>query len=1089
MMTSTSTQVHYHKITEKLINKFDKVFMRDGITKYHLLFTAYNALLHRFFGQENILVVLPLMESGELFAMHTSFSGDPTVRELLLQTAKSLQGAAANHAQPDKLFRNNGTMGNANFQVFFSLNNIFPINYLVNHGFNFALQLRDNDRGIEVMIAFDTDYYDDQDVSQFCKCLDVLLESIISNPEQRISELPLLTTAERHKILFEWNNTQAEYDQDALLHTLIEDQASRSPDTRAIIFDGQGISFAELNQRANQLAHYLLSFDLKPETLIGICMDCSIDMVVSLLAILKAGGAYVPLDPNYPKDRNTFIAQDSQMPYVLTQSHMVERLPTHTAHAILVDKAQNDQIARLPTSNPNAYGKSNNLACVIYTSGSTGRPKGVMLTHQNIVSRLQTTEHITPPLPNDIYAQISSLCFVDHIEEIFFPLIYGFPTNLIPSEIVKSPRNLVATLEQNKATRIVIVPSQLRSLLNHIPDIGKRLSKLKYWQIGGEALPQDLNNSFYKKFPSAILVNFYGTTETTADATSFDTNLPTNTPYIPIGRPLENVQIYILDRKLQPLPIGVPGEIFVAGTSIARGYLNRPDLTSERFIKHPFSQQPEARLFRTGDLGRYGADGSIEFMGRTDHQVKIRGMRVELGEIEMTLDQHPGVKESVVISREISPEGNGTGKSTRLIGYVVPNRKKSASGSQLREYLKKKLPDYTVPAAIIVIDAFTLTPNGKVDKQALPDPQQGFFIDRNEFIPPRDQIELKLTMIFESLLSLSPIGIHDNFFDLGGDSLMAVDLLAEIERNFDNNIPISIFFQTNTVAGFAKILREQSKTHPWSSLVPIQPNGKKAPFFCVHADGSVLIYKNLSQLLGPDQPFYGLQAQGLDGKHPPFDRIEKMAAHYIKEIQCVQPTGPYYLGAFSLGGIVLFEMAQQLYDAGESVGLVGFFDAHGPGYPQLSPGVSKLSYKLSVHQKCLQLLDLRGKLDYLSRRAKNRFQTLHSIILGWLYTRLNIVIPHSVRYNVVRENLYKAADEYNPRPYPGKIHIFRATNQPEGVLSNATLGWDQYCSGEIEVVDVLGSHNSIIKEPHIQGLAHELETCLTKARENVIARN
>ena len=1062
---------------------------RERVSVHTLLLAAFKTLLHRYFGQENILVVSSFIEVDGLRVVHSSFAGDPTFKELLHRVHRAFQNTGEYQEHLAKSIPSEKTRGNlinqqSVFQVYFGFNDEYAVENLDAKGFKFAIQLSSTDSGLGGSFSFDPDFYDNSEVSRFVRHLEVLIENIVANPGIRISELSLLTSEERHRILVEWNDTKEDYDHKALLHTLIEEQVSRTPNARAVIFNGTTFNFSQLNRNANQLAHYLLSLDMSIETLIGVFIERSFDMVVGLLGIHKAGGAYVPMDPSYPPDRLAFIAQDSQMPFLLTQSHLVERLPRHKAQIILLDEVTESSEFDLLEENPEIPMKSENLACVIYTSGSTGMPKGVMLSHQNIVSRIQTASLEYPPHRGEVYAQTSSLSFVDHLEEFYLPLVSGFPTHVIPTEVVKSPQKLVASMERSGDTRMLVVPSQLRVLLNNVPDIGSRLSNLTLWHSGGEALPQDLNKDFHQKLPHATLMNAYGTTETTADATSFETSRPSDAAYAPIGSPYKNVQVYILDSRLNPVPIGVPGEIYIGGTSIARGYLNRPDLTAERFIQHPFSQQPDARLFHTGDLGRYLPNGDIEFLGRQDDQVKIRGMRVELGEIEMTLNQHPDIKESVVIARKNNPKDDGKVRgSTRLFGYVVPGKWKKPTASEVREFLKGKLPDYAIPDAIVVIDELPLTSNGKVDKKALPEPHQIQLSEEGDFDPPRDQSELKLALIFEDLLGFAPIGIHDNFFERGGDSLMAVELLAEIERVFGKNLPMSILVQTNTVASIAEVLRDKSATVSWSSLVPIQPGGTKPPFFCIHADGGVLMYRNLSRLLGSDQPFYGLQAQGLDGKRAPFHNVKDMAAHYIQEIQSVQPTGPYYIGAFSLGGIVLFEMAQQLREAGELVGLIAFFDAHGPGYPQLAPGVSKMSYKLSIHLKSLQLLDLRGKLGYLLRRSKTRIGILNSKVRGWVYIKLGIVIPHRVRYNVVREAIYKAADEYVPQPYPGKITIFRATNQPEGVLNSSSLGWGQFSNGSIEIIDVVASHNSIMKEPHLQELAHKLEECLMAVRK------
>ncbi|MBW1713791.1 MAG: amino acid adenylation domain-containing protein, partial [Deltaproteobacteria bacterium] len=773
-----------------------------------------------------------------------------------------------------------------------------------------TFELDERPEGIIGRVEYSTDLFDPATISRMIVHFETLLEGIVANSEQRVSELPLLTEAERRQLLVEWNDTQTQYPSDKCIHQLFEVQAEQTPEAVALVFEDRELTYQDLNAKANQVAHHLQTLGVGPEGLVGICLERSLEMVVGLLGVLKAGAAYVPLDPTYPKERLAFMLEDSKVQVLLTQERLTTVLPEHQAQVIFLDPDLT-ALAGQSRENPDCQITSDQPAYVVYTSGSTGRPKGVIGLHRGAVNRFSWMWDQFPFEENEICCQKTSLNFVDSLWEIFGPLLQGIKTVIIPDEIVKDVPRLVETLASQDVTRIVLVPSLLRTILNMDSDLSNQLRKLKIWVSSGEALPSELTRRFQEILPQSRLLNLYGSSEVSADVTWFDTSsMSSQSESVPIGRPLANTQIYLLDRYLNPVPRGVPGAIYVGGDGLARGYFNRPDLTEEMFIPDPFSDEPGARLYKTGDLGRYLADGNIEFLGRTDHQVKIRGFRIELGEIKATLADHPAVKEAVVVSRE-----DQSGDKS-LAAYVVLDQERPSPG-QLRDFLKEKLPEYMVPSAFVTLEEMPLTPNGKIDYQSLPAPDLSS-LSTQPSRAPQGELEIQLAKLWEQVLGVQPIGADDNFFGLGGHSLLAVTLLARMEKIFGRELPLLTLFQAPTVAQMAGILRQEGYTVPWRALSAVQPQGARRPLFYV---GTNDLVHATAPLLGPDQPVYGLNVLSLqpqDGTIPLLD-LTKIAQDFIQEIQTVQPEGPYSLFGYCLGGGLVLEMAQQLLDQGQEV--------------------------------------------------------------------------------------------------------------------------------------------------------------------------
>ncbi|HEY7490704.1 MAG TPA: amino acid adenylation domain-containing protein, partial [Candidatus Tectomicrobia bacterium] len=613
-------------------------------------------------------------------------------------------------------------------------------------------------------IEYQCHRFDSATVIRMLGHLRTLLEGMLTNPGQRLADLPMLTAVERHQLLVEWNNTATAYPQETCIHRLIEAQAARTPDAVAVVFEEQEWTYRELNSRANQLAHYLRAQGVGPEGLVGICVERSLEMVVGLLGILKAGGAYVPLDPAYPKERLAFMLSDARVPVLLTQDRLVPTLSAPGAHLVCLD-TDRACIAQQHQDNPASGVRPDNLAYVMYTSGSTGRPKGVMISHGALSNHMHWMQATFPLTAADRVIQKTPISFDAAVWELFAPLLVGGRLIVARPGGHQDSAYLVKLLTTQQVTMLKLVPSLLHMLLDE--EALATCRSLRQVFCGGEPLSPALQERFLARL-GACLHNLYGPTEATIDVACWTCEGGRQQRVVPIGRPIANTQLYLLDTQLHPVPIGVPGELYIGGASLARGYLNRPELTAGVFIPHPFSAAPGARLYKTGDLARYLPDGTMAFLGRLDNQVKLRGYRIEPGEIETTLEHHPAIRQAVVVAPE------DTSGDRRLVAYCVPHAGSLPDMHAWRSFLHTTLPDYMVPAAFVVLDALPLTPHGKVDRQMLPAPDQARPFLSEAFVAPRTPMEELLAGIWASVLGVEAVGSQDNFFALGGHSLLAM---------------------------------------------------------------------------------------------------------------------------------------------------------------------------------------------------------------------------------------------------------------------------------------------------------------------------
>ncbi len=854
-------------------------------------------------------------------------------------------------------------------------------------------------------------------------------------------------------VVDEWNQTSVPYPASACLHQLFEAQAARTPAAPAIECEGRRLSYAEVNAKANQLAHYLRSSGVRQSDPVAICLGSSPEFLISLLAVLKAGGACVPLDPAYPRQRLAFMLEDVRARVLVTQPELRAALQPLTTPTIDLGSV-NAFVEQQNSQNLPDTTSAENPAYIIYTSGSTGTPKGVLLSHRGLVNHGTASVKLYGLCPGDRMLQFSSISFDIAIEEIFPTWLAGGTVVLKSAGFSLGFAEFSEFVRKNNITVLDLPTAYWHEWTNHLFENRQPpANNLRLVIVGGEKVSAAILRRWHECAGNQVRwVNTYGPSEASVIATAYepDASEIETLSGVPIGRPIANTRIYVLSPTLDPVPLGEPGELCIGGVGVASGYLNRPELTAEKFVADPFSSLPGARLYRTGDRVRYRPNGEIEFLGREDDQVKIRGFRVEPGEIEEVLGDHSAVGEAAVVARE---DARG---EKRLVAYIVLVKDASFNEAQLREYLQERLPDYMVPAVFVTLPAMPKTSNGKVDRRALPEP---VLPTQSEIgtTSGDDPLQHKLLKIWRDALS-RPVGLRDNFFELGGHSLLAAKLMHRIGQAVGRPLPLALLLEAPTVEELAAALHQEAWSRHWSSLVAIQPEGAKPPFFCVHGvGGNVVGFRDLGRHMAPTHPFYGVQARGLDGRQPHLNTIEEMASHYLSEIRSVQPRGPYFLGGFSFGGLVAYEMAQQLHACGEDVGLLAFFDTY-PG--NLKPAAASLL--ASLRTPSLQLL------TQLSRSVRRRVRVFWRML----------TIPKPLR-EVFRANS-RAAANCKLRTYAGQATLFRASEKSIR-SSDPYDGWRQLLQGGLKIQDIPGSHNGILVEPEVAVLAESLKSTIDNA--------
>jgi amino acid adenylation domain-containing protein len=816
-------------LSPTLTSALRELSRREGVTLFMVLLAAFQTLLARYTGQDDILVGSPIANRNRseiekligLFVntlvLRTDMSGNPTFRELLKRVQQVALGAYTHEELPfEKLVEELQPERNMShtplFQVLFGLQSdpttaVEPAGLTMHFQeidsrtakCDITLNMTERPDTIEAYLEYNTDLFDAATMTRLITHFETMLQGVVDNPARRLSDMPLLTDAERHDILVGRNNTRTAYPADQCVHALFEAQAAQRPDAPAIIFGEQQLSYGALNERANRLAHHLRACGIGTEGFVAVFLERSADLIVGILAILKAGGTYVPLDTSYPKERLTYMLEDTQAAVLLTQAHLRGELPAHNAEVVCIDTHW-DAIAQQSGENPVSHTTPANLAYVMYTSGSTGKPKGIGIPHYAINRLVFNTNYIDLQ-PDDRIAQAANASFDAATFECWGALLHGALLVGITQDVALAPREFAAQLHEQGITTLFLTTALFNQLAREVPDA---LAALRHVMFGGEAVDPRWVRAVLQHGAPERLLHVYGPTESTTFATWYLVcNVDPAATTVPIGGALSNTTTYVLDRHMQPVPPGVPGELYIGGAGLARGYYQRPALTAARFVPHPFSDQPGARLYKTGDLVRYLPDGAIEFLGRTDHQVKLRGFRIELGEIEATLATHPAVREAVVLAREDNPG------ERRLVAYLVPVQTPAPGTHDLRAFLKKTLPDYMIPALFVTMEALPLTPNGKVDRRALPVPDGARPDLASSFVAPTTPVETTLAAIWCEVLKLERVGVEDNFFDLGGYSLAAVQVVSRVRETFQVELALRSLFETPTVAGLAQAVAAQ----------------------------------------------------------------------------------------------------------------------------------------------------------------------------------------------------------------------------------------------------------------------------------------
>lgn len=1063
-------------LSPELLTRLNGVGQQEGVTLYMILLAAFQTLLHRETGLDTIAV-------GSAFAnrtrhevealigffvstlvMNTDFSGNPTLRELLQRVREVTLGAFAHQdtpfeklveaLQPERdpsrtplvqvaLTLQNATVAKptlSNLQVEF-----VDLELAVSR-FDLSLNVTETPAGLELAAEYSTDLFDEATIQRMMGHLEMILEAMATDLTVSVGEVPMLTPVEQAQVL-EWNQTAVPY-RETCLTTLFAEQVAHTPDAVAVVFEERQFTYRELNQRTNQLARRLQALGVGPEVLVGISVERSLEMIVAVLGVLKAGSAYVPFDPTYPPERLTFMLEDTQVPVILTQPHLVDQVPAGVARVVLLDSEGTAYTAESDADLPISTTPSN-LAYVIYTSGSTGKPKGVLIEHRSAAQFIQSTQRIFGIDSEDRVLQFASLNFDVSVFEIFGALLSGATLVLARQDILLSPPDLTQLMQHHHVT-ITDIPPAVMALLD-----GSAVPDERIVFVGGEAFSGDLVNRW--ALPGRRFFNGYGPTEATVTMTLMEcTGTWTQSP--PIGKPMANHQVYLLDRQRNLVPIGVPGELYVGGTGLARGYLNRPELTADKFVANPFGT-PSTRLYRTGDLARYLPDGNIEFLGRLDDQVKLRGLRIELGEIEAVLTQHSAVRQATVMVRD-----DASGQK-RMVAYIAADAD-AYSAAELKSHLGRQLPTYMIPAIFVRLDYLPLSPSGKVDRRVLPEPDMDRTIQEEVFVAPRTEIEeLLANGVFGQVLGLDQIGVNDNFFALGGNSLQAVQLVSRLRDTTEVDLPVRRIFEVPTVAGMAEAIgqitergeqkQDGSAEDEWTPLVVLRQGGTGVPFFCIHASrGSVFSYAELARQLPTNRPFYGLEAPGIEDGRTPLRNIVTQAELYVDALRTVQPRGPYLLGGWSTGGLVAYEMAQQLYRKGEKMALLVLLDSFVPVPGEMQLDDTSLSEMFHS--------DVRGLTE--QKAISNQIE----LILDG---------PEALRrrLEVFKANV-RAVYNYELTPYAGRVTLLRATESPDNGPAWRTL----VVAGLDEQV-IAGNHYSIFSPERVPHLAQVLADCIDKA--------
>lgn len=1113
------------QLSRPLTQALKTLSQHEGVTLFMTLLAAFQVLLHRCTGQHDILVGSALAGRRKLelenligFFVNTlvfrgDLSGDPTFKELLGRTRETTLAAFAHQDLPferlvQELGPDRAVRQNPLFQVMFVLQNavmspvalpdlnLEPLD--VDNGtakFDLTLQMLESPQGLRAALEYNVDLFESATIARLLKCFETLLENLTAHPEERISRLGWLTSEARAQVVVEFNRTETKYPADRTIADLFDEQVRRAPHAPAVTFEGRTLTYAELDGRAEQLAQTLRGMGVGTDTRVGLCLERSLELIVALVAIVKAGGAYVSLDLAYPPERLAFMIEDTKTPVLITQRKLRGKLPRNSATVLCLDESGRAKLshdAGKPVDRaPGAAITPESLAYVSYTSGSTGKPKGVEVPHRGVV-RLVKETNFARFGADEVFFQFAPVAFDASTLEIWGALLNGGRL-VVFRPGPASLSELGEAIEREGVTTLWLTAGLFHQMVEEQID---RLRNVRQLLAGGDVLSPAHVARALACLPGTRLINGYGPTENTTFTCCHEiTAAPAAGRTVPIGKPIANTQVYILDPQRQPVPIGVAGELYTGGAGLARGYLNRPELTAEKFVPNPFvgeasSAAATPRLYRTGDLARWLPDGTVEFLGRIDRQAKIRGFRVEPAEVESVLAAHPAVKECAVVVRD-DPSG---GKC--LVAYVVSKPGTASKPEPWRSFLEQKLPAHLVPSKFVALAALPLNANGKLDVAALPMPDGTRPDLQRKYVAPRDPIETQLVEIWSHVLGVQQVGVQDRFFDLGGHSLLAVRMTAQLEKKFGKKLPVAAIFQHRTIEELARLLRSNDTRYaPSTSLVEIQGHGSRPPLYLVHGVGGGMFwgYSNLARHLGADQPLYAFKSRGLDGLSE-WESIEEMAAHYVQDLRIHQPEGPYQLGGYCFGGVVAYEMAQQLVAQGERVTMLALMNCSPPNtsYERVDNRSSprwllrffaNIAYWLGCFVFRWTMREraefVRWKFRLLRKKTRSA-QSSSGLNLTDVDEMVNLA-AYSEAQRKLWQTHVRALKTYEPKPFAGRITLFRTRGHALLCSFDPLYGWGELAQGGVAVRVMPGGHGSILDEPHVRTVARALDQSLHEA--------
>lgn len=1057
-------------LTAKHVAALKEVATRSGASFVTTLLATFEVFLYKLTGDSDLVVGLPAAGQSDfdmkhlvghcvnLLALRSRLDETATFRDFLKKRRTGVLDAFDNQKytfgtlvrklnirrEPGRIplvpVVFNVDMNMDDGVSFHALEHRFISNPRAFENFELFLNATGHEDSLILEWSYNTDLFDKETVKGWMEQFTELIDRIKASPDASITQLAgeAKPGVDSSKPPIEWTGRAVDYPRSDI-GILFDQVAGQYANRTAVELPDAQLSYHELQERVHRLSAALVDMGVKPGEPVGLCVERGFDMVVAMLATLRAGGCFVPFDPSYPADRLELMLEDTDVRIMLTQKHLQGILPSHKGRNILLDEIElaGSGSATMPHLDPDAP------AYIMYTSGSTGKPKGVVVPHRAII-RLIRNQNFLSFGPELVFLQLSNISFDASTLELWGALLNGAKLVLQPQQ-KPTLEEIVDTIKVHGVTTVWLTSGLFNLMVDeHLED----LKGLKHILAGGDVLSVPHVRRALKVLGPDVLINGYGPTENTTFTCCHVINSEKDLAVrIPIGKPLHNTTVHILDEDMKPVPVGEKGELYTGGAGVALGYWRNPELTGERFVDDPFSGKKGDKLYRTGDLVRWLPDGTIDFIGRADGQVKVRGFRIELGEIENAISEVKGVKDRVVIVRSDLPG------EKQLVAYVVPTDEGTDTGGQeelihaVREHLRNSLPGYMVPTAFMLLSELPLNANGKVDRKALPTPELRDRTMEVKHVAARNANEKILSEIWSDLLNVDGIGIYDNFFDLGGHSLIGIQLLARVEKGLGQKLPLNSLFQAPTIAQFAKLLQHGGGAG-LENLALLQPDGARLPFVCVHGDEA---NHHMMRYLGKDQPFYAFFHQGEDGLPFAHNGVEGIARHYVSELMSVQPDGPYLLGGYSFGGMVAYEMAQQLTRAGHEVPLLVMFDTYAP----------------DMH---LTVMKAEEKLH----------EPLKRVVMRWLVKRAlakgRIGSP-KLRHFYIIDNYDQAIKAYVPQPYDGPMTIFKA----EESSGPNDMGWRHYVTGNLDIHVVPGNHYSLIKGTQVQRLVRELSVVIDRA--------